>query len=203
MTIMKSNEYAILKATSINLGDKIAIVAYMYHSEKGKPKASEYRYEGRIVSLNDLKNEIAAMESDENRAKPWVWPGLEGKIVSYDGDSTQGRGARWLLFRTKKALSYSNGMKAINGIDLKSGKTSPSTAYNINGAVCADGKVLDFSSEQAFAKAGSFSKVIQRKKNAKPVSLANSSAPAFNNEAVSFVSIDAQTKPELMAAQMV
>lgn len=97
------NIMAILKGTSVKLDDdNILILAFMYHTEKGDRSKSEYRYEGRIMKIADLKAEIAAYEADPTAS--WKWPNLDQWDIAYDRKSNNERAAKWFKARLSKAL---------------------------------------------------------------------------------------------------
>ena len=130
---------AILKATSVKLdNDTLMILSFMYHTEatageNGRMKTdrskSQYRYEGRIVKIADLQNEITEMEAKPTEA--WKWPNLIDWRCSYDEDATNARGAKWLKARIKKAVDWPTGEKILNGWKASKNDYSDSRKYDL------------------------------------------------------------------------
>ena len=164
----KPNELAVLKGTSVMLDpDTIMILAFMYHTEKGDRSKSEYRYEGRILKLADLKAEITKMENDASSM--WKWPNLDEWNLAYDGQMNAGRGAKWLNCRISKAYkNWDDFMKLVRDGIKPTGKQTNSAKYDLDGYTI-DG--LQFSittAEDALKYVGkSFTKPLTPK--AKPV----------------------------------
>lgn len=129
----KPNEMAVLKGTSVMLdADTILLLAFMYHTEKGDRSKSEYRYEGRIMRLSDLQNEIKQME--DHASEMWKWPGLQDWNLAYDGQMCAGRGAKWLNCRISKAYkNWDDFMKLIRDGIKPTGKQTNSAKYDLDG----------------------------------------------------------------------
>lgn len=144
---MNPDQMALIKACSIKTApDTVVIIAEMYHTEKNPTtnkvdrSKSEYRYEGRAVSVADLQTEIKDME-----AKPtdfWKWPNLPDWKMLYCKSDLNSRGAKWLDDKLKKAVSLENGLKILDGAkrNIHTGEYDPKpsckydlTGYTMNG----------------------------------------------------------------------
>lgn len=141
----KPNEICILKAASAKLdADNMLILAVMYHTASKEEKKSNgaksfYTIEGRIAKTDSLKQEIAAMNADQAKLLPWKWPTKnslwpDGYYLSYDGNGSNARGAKWLQDRISKCLSWNAFIDlAKNGIKqtARGPKTSDSAKYDL------------------------------------------------------------------------
>lgn len=142
----KPDEIAILKAASAKLDDdNMLILAMLYHTadkeEKKVGKKSYYTFEGRVVKTADLKQEIADMKSDAKRLDNWKWPTKnslwpDNYYISYDGNKSNARGAKWLQDRISKCLTWNafidlakDGLKQT----ARGPKSSPSAKYDLDG----------------------------------------------------------------------
>lgn len=142
---------AILKAVSIKVDtDKLFILSFMYHTETiagpdGKEKTdrskSQYRYEGRLVTIADLQNEITNMKANPDGA--WRWPTLDTWRCSYDCEATNKRGAKWLEARIKKAVDWPVGEKLLNGWKPAKDDYKDARKYDIVGYTASNGNKID------------------------------------------------------------
>lgn len=147
----KPDELQIFKGTSVKLDeDTVFILAYAVHTEtvedpvtkveKKNRAKSCYRYIGRVAAVKQIQAEIVSALQDENRLENWTWPGLaDFKYVSYDGDCTKSRSARWLNSRLKKALSWDDFVKVLDGYKPSRKAYSSAARYVTDSYVCSDG----------------------------------------------------------------
>jgi len=176
----KPNEISILKAASAKLdADNMLILAVMYHTvskeEKRQGAKSFYTIEGRIAKIDDLKAEIASMNADANKLLPWKWPTKnalwpDDYFVSYDGNSNNARGSKWLQDRISKSLSWSAFIDlAKNGVKqtARGPKTSDSAKYDLEDYVTEGGLHFSIDYAENLLKLGSttFSKRIILKRD--------------------------------------
>lgn len=162
---------AILKAVSVKLdADTIAILSFMYHTEldpsdpAGKKKdrsKSQYRYEGRVVKIADLQNEISKMKAEPDA--PWRWPTLETWRASYDNEATNKRGAKWLESRIKKALDPDIAFKVLNGWKPSKNDYKDNRKYDLLGYQTPDGNTIDITPE-TLPTLTTFSKILTPKR---------------------------------------
>lgn len=142
----KPDEISILKAASAKLDDdNMLILAMMFHTvskdEKKLGKKSYYTFEGRVVNIDSLKQEIYEMKSDAKRLDKWRWPTKnqlwpDNYYICYDGNNTNARGAKWLQDRISKCLTWNAFMDlAKNGLKqtARGPKSSPSAKYDLDG----------------------------------------------------------------------
>lgn len=162
---------AILKAVSVKIDpDTIAILSFMYHTEldpsdpAGKKKdrsKSQYRYEGRVVKIADLQDEITKMKMEPDA--PWRWPTLETWRASYDNEATNKRGAKWLESRIKKALDPDVAFKVLNGWKPSKDDYKDNRKYDLLGYQTPDGKTVDITPE-TLPTLTTFSKILTPKR---------------------------------------
>lgn len=150
----KVDELQIFKGTSVKLDeDTVFILAYAVHTEtkedpvtkleKKNRAKSCYRYIGRVATVKQLQAEIVDALQDANRLTDWTWPDLtDFKYVSYDGDNTKSRSARWLNSRLKKALSWDDFVKVLDGYKPARKAYSSAARYVTDNYVCSDGTVI-------------------------------------------------------------
>lgn len=114
----------------------------------------------------DLKAEIEEMRKDVNMLEDWKWPSksMNEWVVSYF-DMTNSRGAKWLSDRIKKAKSFEDGMKVLDGWKPSKNDYKDSRKYHRTGYVLDDGTPVDLT-EDFFKTAGTctFSKVLLPKR---------------------------------------
>jgi len=148
---LKLNEVAISKACSVKLDpETIAIVSLMYHTADHKAYPEDhswYQYEARIAKIADIEAEIKSMKSLDNRLKKWKWPNPTWPaehFMGYDEANEQGKGARWLQMKLKKAMEWPQYLKLVNeGIKkLGTGKEKryAGAQYETTGYVSDDGQ---------------------------------------------------------------
>lgn len=161
----KQNEVAILKGTSVKLNDNtIMILTCMYHTADKEAKKngdkSWYRYEGRVVSVNDLKTEINDLKSDSKKLLKWQWPTKSSSwnkdwYLNYDGGTNNDRASRWFNSRLNKAITWPAFKDlAINGIKqtAKGPKSSPSACYDLDEYVSDEGQKFNIDNPETMAK---------------------------------------------------
>lgn len=150
---MKDNEMVILKSCSMKLDAETAfIAAFLYHSTKGDRSKSEYVYKCRVEKIAKLQAEADAMKADGKKLGEWTWPGWTGKVISYSGDATAGKGGKWLSDRIKKLVEFDAGQKLLAGYKPSKDVTDPAIAYDLAGLVDEAGNVVDASSKDALLK---------------------------------------------------
>lgn len=97
--------FNIIKSTSCLLKDNetYLIMAYMY---VGKEEAgfSQHRWEGMIVSKEDLEKILKNLE--EHFGEEWKWPGIENFQMKYNGTIFCRQGHKWFLNRMKEAKPW-------------------------------------------------------------------------------------------------
>ena len=164
---------SILKGVSAKVNDDtLMILAFMYHVEldpsdpEGKRKnrsKSQYRYEGRIVKVDTLKEEIQAMKA--NPDAPWRWPSLPDWRTSYDNEPNNKRGAKWLEARIKKAVDWPTFEKLLNGWKPSSNDYKDSRKYEVQGYTCNNSPLdITLDSIKALAPNTTFTKVLTPKR---------------------------------------
>ena len=150
----KVDELQIFKGTSVKLDENtLFILAYAVHTEtkpdpvtgceKKNRAKSCYRYIGRVATVKEIQDEIVDALQDVNRLKDWTWPGVtDFKYVSYDGDNTRSRSARWLNSRLKKALPWDMFVKILDGYKPARKAYSSAARYVTDNYVCSDGSIV-------------------------------------------------------------
>ena len=147
----KENEVAILKATTVKLDDNhLMLYTYMFHTVDKEARRngakSFYRYEGRVIKIDDLTKEITELKDNANAMNKWVWPTKSATwnkdwFLSYDGDSNNLKASKWYTLRITKAIDWDSFMKLTrDGIKMtaKGPKQSDSSKGDLNGFTLDD-----------------------------------------------------------------
>ena len=110
-------EIELLKGFTTKLNDDTALtLAYLVHTEKGNRFNSDYIYSFRVDKIADLEAEADEMDKNENKVNKWTWKGLpKYDAVVYDKSDLNSRGAKWLRMKIKKAVSFEEAVKMIDG----------------------------------------------------------------------------------------
>lgn len=149
----KKNEVAILKASAVRLDkDTMMLLTYMYHTAEKEARRngedkSFYRYEGRVVKIEDFKKEIEDLESDTNAMGTWTWPTKisdwnKDWYLAYYGDKTNKMAAKWYKLKLSKMILWDDFINlAKNGVKntAKGVKTYPSARYDLDEYETEDG----------------------------------------------------------------
>lgn len=172
---MKSDELAILKATSFKItDDKLAIIAVLYHTEKDPTtnkcdrSKTVWRTEGRVIDISALKAEIDTLKA--NPTGTWKWPNVSGWNIIYCDDGTNAKAAKWLASKLAKAVNLETGIKILNGgRKNKSGEydIDPKCKYELEGYTC-NGQTFSPTAEAlvALPSGSTFSKIAKQPKPA-------------------------------------
>jgi len=161
----KTNEIVILKTTSVKLNDDIMMLLnFMYHTaDKEAKKAGDksfYRYEGRVIKINDFKSMIDEYKSDAHAMETWKWPTKSewwkpDYYLAYYGDKTKKMASKWYKRRLSKMISWEAFMDlAKNGTKhtAKGPKSSDSAKYELNDYITDDGQKLNITSPDEMLK---------------------------------------------------
>ena len=144
MACKSESEISLFKGVATMLDpDTIFTLAYFVHTEAKMRDKSEYIYVGRIDKVNDLKAEIADMATDAKKLDYWKWKALSNyEFVSYDGNETNARGAKWLSMRIKKAVDWDTFCKILDGWKETKQAYSDNAKYASVDYVTEDGTVI-------------------------------------------------------------
>lgn len=153
MANISPNEISICKACSCKLNpDTICFLTYFVHTETftdkftGKQRQardkSVYTYIGRVEKIKDLENEITDMKN--RPTEKWVWPNMDPRFttVSYDGNDTNKRGAKWYSDKLKKSVDWPTFCKILNGFKPAHGEYCDVAKYPINDYQVSDGTII-------------------------------------------------------------
>lgn len=175
-THMKNDEFEIIRAVSVDLGDGLMFVlSYQYHTELGENgkndrSKSRYRMLGRVERREDWEAKYLDLFKPENRLSPWKWPNdpsWNGSIL-YMKDSTNAGFSNWIRLKLMKVVPFDVYSRVIRGYKKdvdgvkaakKAGKKlttdeiysvfNPGSVYETEGYLCDDGTVVDVSDAEA------------------------------------------------------
>lgn len=179
----KLNEVGILKAQAVKLDDDtMMLLTYMYHIAEKEARhngtdKSFYRYEGRVVKIEDFKKEIAHLKQDDNCMNTWIWPTPaqdwnKDWFLGYYFDNTNKMAAKWYQLRLNKMINWETFIKlAKDGVKMtaKGPKSYPTAHYDLDGYVADDGTQFNIDSVQTMLNLVGkfFTKKIALKREAK------------------------------------
>lgn len=140
-----SNEVSLMKGVCCKLNDDTCLtLVFFAHTESHARNKSEYFYGGRIDKISDLENEANTMLLDENRVKPWSFPGLtKYSSIVYDNNDTNAKGAAWYKNKLKKIVSWDDFLKIVNGYKATKKTYNDNAKYVVTDYVSTNGVTLD------------------------------------------------------------
>lgn len=133
-------EIELLKGFTTKLNDDTVLtLAYLVHTEKGNRFNSDYVYSFRVDKLADLEAEANEMDKNENKVNKWTWKGLSKyDAVVYDKSDLNSRGAKWLRTKIKKAVSFDEAIKMIDGWQSFKKAFNKNSTYKPGPYICED-----------------------------------------------------------------
>ena len=162
MAMMK-DELVMLKATSLKVdADHTAVVTYQYHSEKtddgkqNRPK-SFYRWFAKVLPNSEWKAKIDYMFDDEHRLEKFKIPNdSSGLYLCMGKSSTHYDVATWLDRKIRKAMTWEDGLKQLNGFKTKTPNraegVNANAAYDLVGYTAENGDVVDITNKEDLLK---------------------------------------------------
>lgn len=162
MAIIKPDEMALLKATSIKLNnDVVALVTYQYHTEKNEfgkvdHSKSKYRYMVVIDTIANFKALAQKLTSDEYALGRFQWPGDFEKWFFYYGHGRAEEVGNWLSKQIRKANSWDKAQKILEGWTFtasnKDGKFFPNSKYLTDNYVNSLGEAISITNHEEMLK---------------------------------------------------
>jgi hypothetical protein len=160
---MLKDESQLLKSVMIKVDDStILLVTEQYHTEKndfGKVdrSKSKYRWLARVFNVDELKQYIFDLYDDSKRLERYRWPkDPDPWYICNDNDSTNGTIANWLSLKLKKAMTWENGIKKLDGWETKTvcrdAGYNLSAAYDTEDYIDENGQLVSLKDKDALLK---------------------------------------------------
>lgn len=175
-THMKNDEFEIIRAVSVDLGDgKMFVLSYQYHTELGENgkndrSKSRYRMIGRIETKQTWETMLAENFKPENRMNSWKWPddpSWNGSIL-YMKDATNAGFSNWIRLKIMKCVDWDVYLRLVAGYKKdvdgfrkakKDGRKlttdeiysvfNPGAVYETEGYSCTDGTTVDVTDRES------------------------------------------------------
>ena len=166
-SLMHEDEMTIVKSTTISLDKNIVLIlTKQYHSQKNPNDSSkvdhsksEYRWLGRITTIEDIKKKIQWCWSDEHRLERAQWPNDPKWFQFFKNTSDNYHFGKWLAERISKNKinSWETGQKILKGWK----KATPSRpveefnrkwGYAIKGYTTDSGETIDLLDKENLLK---------------------------------------------------
>ena len=100
----KDKHFRVLKTISVNLSDEaVFVLTYMYYTNKRDKDKNQYRYEGMVLTRDELRTIVEKCDAEPQL--PWKWgsPISDEFTVSYHNDTNR-TASNFYKHRLNKAL---------------------------------------------------------------------------------------------------